>query len=386
MSVASHRTLPPSPPQGPGWLIVQDLSLRYGAKAVVDGLGFSLPKGVIACLLGPSGCGKTSVLRALAGFEPITSGKVMLGDRLLSAPGQMLPPEQRRIGMVFQDYALFPHLTVARNVGFGLQRRADAPARVREMLDIVGLAHAADRHPHELSGGQQQRVALARALAPQPEVLLLDEPFSNLDVSLRERLAGEVREILKATQTTAVMVTHDQHEAFAVADVVGVLAEGRLQQWDTAYALYHQPANRFVADFVGQGAFVHALVLDAQRLRLQIGEVQGEDAVVTTSHALPFAPGTTVEVLLRPDDVLHDDASPIQARVVHKAFKGAEFLYTLALADGTRLLSLVPSHHDHAVGEAIGIRLDVSHVVAFEAAHGSMSQRDGRSLGKAQQE
>jgi iron(III) transport system ATP-binding protein len=342
--------------------------LRYGAKAVVQALSFSLPKGVIACLLGPSGCGKTSVLRALAGFEPITSGSVVLGNRLLSAPGQMLPPEQRRIGMVFQDYALFPHLTVARNVGFGLHGHADPQGRIHEMLDIVGLAHVADRHPHELSGGQQQRVALARALAPQPEVMLLDEPFSNLDVSLRERLAGEVRDILKATQTTAVMVTHDQHEAFAVADVVGVLAEGRLQQWDTAYALYHQPANRFVADFVGQGAFVHAHVLDAQRLRLQIGEVQGEDAVFATNQALDFAPGTTVEVLLRPDDVLHDDASPVQARVVHKAFKGAEFLYTLALADGTRLLSLVPSHHDHAIGEAIGIRLDVSHVVAFQRA------------------
>jgi iron(III) transport system ATP-binding protein len=359
--------------------MVQDMSLHYGAKAVVEGLGFSLPKGVIACLLGPSGCGKTSVLRALAGFEPITSGKVLLGDRLLSTPGRTLPPEQRRIGMVFQDYALFPHLTVARNVGFGLQGHADAnKARVREMLDIVGLAHAAERHPHELSGGQQQRVALARALAPQPEVLLLDEPFSNLDVSLRERLASEVRDILKATQTTAVMVTHDQHEAFAVADVVGVLADGRLQQWDTAYALYHQPVNRFVADFVGQGAFVRARVLDARRLQLQIGEVQGDEAVFTTSRALPFAPDTTVEVLLRPDDVLHEDASPIQARVVHKAFKGAEFLYTLALADGTRLLSLVPSHHDHAIGEAIGIRLDVSHVVAFESWHGSgLPHHDG---------
>ncbi len=339
--------------------------MGYAGRTVVERLSFSLPRGVIACLLGPSGCGKTSVLRALAGFEPIMAGRIALDKRLLSEPGRLVPPEQRRIGMVFQDYALFPHLTVARNVGFGLQGRADAQARVHEMLDTVGLSHAAQRYPHELSGGQQQRVALARALAPQPEVLLLDEPFSNLDVSLRERLAGEVRDILKATQTTAVMVTHDQHEAFAVADVVGVLADGRLQQWDTAYALYHQPANRFVADFVGQGAFVRAQVLDAHRLRLQLGEVSGEDAVFTTSRALPFTPDTAVEVLLRPDDVQHDDASPIQARVVHKAFKGAEFLYTLALADGTQLLSLVPSHHDHATGEAIGIRLDISHVVAF---------------------
>ena len=347
-------------------MAVQDLSLGYGGKTVVSALSFSLPRGVIACLLGPSGCGKTSVLRALAGFEPITAGRVTLDGRTLTEPGRMVPPEQRRIGMVFQDYALFPHLSVARNVGFGLQGHAQAEQRVREMLDTVGLAHVAQRYPHELSGGQQQRVALARALAPQPEVLLLDEPFSNLDVSLREQLAGEVRDILKATQTTAVMVTHDQHEAFAVADVIGVLAEGRLQQWDTAYALYHQPVNRFVADFVGQGAFVCAQVLGAHQLRLQLDEVSGGDAVFTTSHALPFSPGAFVEVLLRPDDVLHDDASPIQARVVHKAFKGAEFLYTLALANGTQLLSLVPSHHDHAMGEPIGIRLDLSHVVAFD--------------------
>ncbi|WP_338439521.1 ABC transporter ATP-binding protein [uncultured Aquabacterium sp.] len=364
-----HHT--PAPPQGPPWLVVQDLALRYGHKAIVDSLSFSLPRGAIACLLGPSGCGKTSVLRAIAGFEPITAGRITLDARLLSEPARVLPPEQRRIGMVFQDYALFPHLTVAQNIGFGLRGRADAPQRVQEMLDTVGLAHAGSRYPHELSGGQQQRVALARALAPQPAVLLLDEPFSNLDVALRERLATEVRDILQATQTTAVLVTHDQHEAFAMADVIGVLADGRLQQWDTAYALYHQPANRRVANFVGQGAFVPATVLDAHRLQLRLGLVTGLAATFPTDDTLPFAAGSHVDVLLRPDDVIHDDASPIQARVVHKAFKGAEFLYTLALADGTEVLSTVPSHHDHAIGESIGIRLDLSHVVAFaaEAAH-----------------
>ncbi len=369
MPAAHHPAHTPAPPQGPPWLVVEDMALRYGQKTIVERLSFSLPQGAIACLLGPSGCGKTSALRALAGFEPITAGRIALDGRTLSQPGRIVPPEQRRIGMVFQDYALFPHLTVAQNVGFGLRGHPDAERRVAEMLETVGLAHAVRRYPHELSGGQQQRVALARALAPQPAVLLLDEPFSNLDVSLRERLAGEVRDILKATQTTAVLVTHDQHEAFAMADVVGVLAEGHLQQWDTAYALYHRPVNRRVADFVDQGAFVPARVLDEHRLKLEVGEVQGDDATFFTDDAMPFAAGTRVDVLLRPDDVVHDDASPIQARVVHKAFKGAEFLYTLALADGTEVLSMVPSHHDHAIGEAIGIRLDMSHVVAFEDRH-----------------
>lgn len=366
MTAPQNPTHTPAPPQGPPWLVVEDLALRYGQKSIVEHLSFSLPKGAIACLLGPSGCGKTSVLRALAGFEPITAGRISLEGRTLSQPGRIVPPEHRRVGMVFQDYALFPHLTVAQNVGFGLRGRAHADQRVTEILETVGLAHAGRRYPHELSGGQQQRVALARALAPQPAVLLLDEPFSNLDVALRERLAGEVRDILQATQTTAVLVTHDQHEAFAMADVVGVLADGKLQQWDTAYSLYHQPANRRVANFVGQGAFVPALVLDDHRLQLAVGEVQGKEATFITDDRMPFTAGTCVDVLLRPDDVVHDDASPIHARVVQKAFKGAQFLYTLALADGTEVLSMVPSHHDHAIGEAIGIRLDMSHVVAFE--------------------
>ncbi len=348
------------------WLVVDDIALRYGARTVVEHLSFALPQGAIACLLGPSGCGKTSALRAMAGFEPLAAGQVRLAGEVLSEPGRITPPEKRRIGMVFQDYALFPHLTVSQNVGFGLHGRADADQRVAHMLDTVGLSAKAKRYPHELSGGQQQRVALARALAPQPSILLLDEPFSNLDVALRERLAAEVRDILKATQTTAVLVTHDQHEAFAMADVIGVMAEGRLQQWDTAYGLYHRPANRRVANFVGQGAFVPATVTDAHHLRLQLDEVDADQATFALDDALPFAPGTLVDVLLRPDDVVHNDDSQVKARVVHKAFKGAEFLYTLALANGTEVLSMVPSHHDHAMGEAIGIQLDLSHVVAFE--------------------
>ena len=349
MPATTDHAHAPAPPQGKPWLAVEHLTMRYGARQVVSDLSFALPQGAIACLLGPSGCGKTTVLRALAGFEPVAAGRISLDGQTLSAPGRLLPPERRRIGMVFQDYALFPHLTVAQNVGFGLRGRAGADQRVAEMLDTVGLAHAAQRFPHELSGGQQQRVALARALAPQPSILLLDEPFSNLDVALRERLAGEVRDILKATNTTAVLVTHDQHEAFAMADVIGVMADGHLQQWDTAYGLYHQPANRRVANFVGQGAFVPAVVVDEHHLRLDVGQSTGDQTVFATDDVMTHAPGTRVDVLMRPDDVVHDDASPVKARVLHKAFKGAEFLYTLALSDGTEVLSAIPSHHDHAI-------------------------------------
>ncbi len=334
----------------------------YGTHAVVRGMSFALAPGRIGCLLGPSGCGKTTVLRCIAGFEPVSGGTIALAGRLVSRPGHVVPPEQRRIGMVFQDYALFPHLSVAGNVGFGLDRlkAEERRNRTHAMLDLVGLRDSAGVFPHELSGGQQQRVALARALAPGPELLLLDEPFSNLDVDLRERLSLEVREILKAAGTTAILVTHDQHEAFALADEIGIMLGGTIEQWDTAYNLYHQPRTRFVADFVGQGVFLHGVAIGRGRVVTELGEL-------ATDSPLGMAEGAAVDLLLRPDDIVHDDESRWQAEVAAKAFRGADFLYTLRLASGTRVLSLVPSHHDHAIGERIGIRLAIDHVVAFPA-------------------
>jgi len=219
----------------------------------VDDFSLHLARGHIGCLLGSSGCGKTTVLRAVAGFEPLQAGEIRLDGVLLSSVRTQVPSERRRVGMMFQDYALFPHLTVGANIGFGLRRQARAArrARVEEMLSLVGLDEVCNHYPHELSGGQQQRVALARALAPAPELLLLDEPFSNLDVDTRERLAFELRDILKATGHTALLVTHNQAEAFAIADRIGVMTTGaRLLQWDTPYNLQHHPADDFVADFV----------------------------------------------------------------------------------------------------------------------------------------
>jgi iron(III) transport system ATP-binding protein len=340
-------------------LQVENLQHAYGAQEVVRGLSFSLARGAIGCLLGPSGCGKTTVLRCIAGFEGIGAGEIRIGGRVVSGNGVMLPPEKRRVGMVFQDYALFPHLDVAGNIAFGLHgmAREERAARVQELAQLVGLAATLDKYPHEISGGQQQRVALARALAPRPELLLLDEPFSNLDVDLRERLSLEVREIIKASGATAVLVTHDQQEAFAMADEIGVLQEGHIQQWDSAYNLYHRPANRFVADFVGQGVFLPARAVNGSQLEIELGVLKGDTLGAER-----------LEVLLRPDDVVHDDAAPTQAEVVHKAFRGAEILYTLRLASGRKVLALVPSHHNHALGERIGIRLDVDHVVAFPPA------------------
>lgn len=362
----------PSLEQSP-YLTVEQIRAGYmlGRRflEIVHGLSFSLARGEIGCLLGPSGCGKTTVLRAIAGFESLAAGTISLGPRTLSDARHTAPPETRQVGVVFQDYALFPHLSVRDNIAFGLRKlpASQRKARVEHLLELVGLQEHATQYPHELSGGQQQRVALARALAPQPELLLLDEPFSNLDVELRERLALEVRDILHELGTTAVLVTHDQHEAFAIADRIGVMHEGRIVQWDSAYDLYHRPADRFVADFIGQGVFAPGTIdLPAQKVHIELGSLplwQGMDACSTDEKN-----AQRVDVLLRADDVIHDDSSPMQAEVVRKAFRGAEFLYTLRLPSGQQLLALVPSHHDHAIGERIGIRLGADHVVTFPAA------------------
>ncbi|MBA2690758.1 MAG: ABC transporter ATP-binding protein [Burkholderiales bacterium] len=347
-------------------LHLKEIRQAYGSHVVVDNLSLQLPRGRIACLLGPSGCGKTTVLRTIAGFEPLLDGEIDINGRLASRRGFTQPPEQRRIGMVFQDYALFPHLTVAANIAFGLRSlsRHTRQQRVAEMLEVVGLTGAGSKYPHQLSGGQQQRIALARALAPRPDLLLLDEPFSNLDVDLRERLSLEVRSILKAQNATAILVTHDQHEAFAIADEIGVMNGGRIEQWDTAYNLYHQPVSRFVADFVGQGVLMPGTMSEPKKITVEMGVLESSQPLPCWAAAANGQP-MPVDVLLRPDDIVHDDASPVQAEVLHKAFRGAEILYTLRLSSGGKVLSLVPSHHNHAIGERIGIRVEIDHLVVF---------------------
>ncbi len=349
-------------------LQLESVQHGWNGHSVLSGISFQLDAGQVGCLLGPSGCGKTTVLRLIAGFLPLQGGSIQLGGEVVSGRAVHKAAEQREVGIVFQDYALFTHLTVAKNIAFGLHRHARAARnrRVAEMLELVGLAQHADAYPHELSGGQQQRVALARALAPKPRLLMLDEPFSSLDVELREKLSLEVRDILKHEQITTLIVTHDQHEAFTLADRVGVLNGGRILQWDAPYALYHQPRDRFVADFIGQGVFVPGRVNENGAVETNMGILSGITANECDGQSCEKLPvGAQVEVLIRPDDIQHDDASRMLARVVRKAFRGAEFLYTLELDSGQRLLALVPSHHNHAIGEKIGIVMEIDHVVAF---------------------
>ncbi len=326
------------------------MSHAFGAQPVLDDVSFSLAPGGIAALLGPSGCGKTTLLRLVAGFERLRTGRILLGGKTVSESGVHVPPEQRRVGMVFQDFALFPHLTVARNVAFGLVRATPEAqrARVDELLALVGLAGFGARYPHELSGGQQQRVALARALANRPPLVLLDEPFSSLDGELRERLAGEVREVLRHEGAAAVLVTHDQFEAFAFADAIGVMDRGRLAQWDTAQALYDTPADRFVANFIGDGALVPGCLAD--------GNVQTAFGVAPV-RPLPAGTGAAVEVLLRPDDLVLDPGGGVRGEVVSRGFRGNAVLLRVRVGPATIAPVLTTPDAPCPTGAEVRLRL-----------------------------
>lgn len=343
-------------------LRVDAIQCQYDKQTVLDQLSFHINEGEIACLLGASGCGKTTALRAIAGFQPVTEGNILLGDTVLSSAQHCVEPEQRRIGMVFQDYALFPHLSVSDNIAFGIRSLATAKQKaiIDDLLTLTKLEQVAQRYPHELSGGQQQRVALARALAPNPKLLLLDEPFSNLDVDLRRHLNLEVRDILKQFGTTAILVTHDQEEAFAFADHIGLLNAGRMEQWDTAFNLYHEPRSRFVANFIGQGCFVPGLATSQNTVKTELGTIRG-------NRAYQWQPDSPVEVLLRPDDIILTSDQGTRGEVVKKVFSGSATLYTLQLATGSRVESLLPSHLDYALGEQVTIKAEVEHLIAFTA-------------------
>ncbi|MGL6290015.1 MAG: ABC transporter ATP-binding protein [Silanimonas sp.] len=345
---------------GPAALLsVESLAAAHGGRRVFEGVSFDLARGDIAALLGPSGTGKTTLLRVIAGLHTPDAGAL----RLRGVDASRMKPEKRGIGFVFQDLALFPHLDVARNVAFGLSTwpARERDARVRDLLARTGLDGLVARMPHELSGGQQQRVALARSLAPKPDLLLLDEPLSSLDADLRPKLRDELRALLKAEGTAALLVTHDQDEAFAFADTVGVMLDGRLAQWAPGYELYHRPASVEVSRFVGDGRLLPVRWLDEERVDSPFGPL-------TVPRAADAAPTPRVGheglLLLRPDDIVIGEGDTA-ALVADVTFHGAESMHRLRLDDGTELSALAPSHRRFAVGERVYVRPDLAHVVVF---------------------
>lgn len=343
-------------------LNLDNVNISIDNQAIINNASFSLNAGEIACLLGPSGCGKTTILRSIAGLQDIDAGEIKLINKIVSSKNKTLPIEKRQVGMMFQDFALFPHLNIAENICFGIKKfsKQKQTQRLQELLQLVELTGKEKRYPHELSGGQQQRVALARALAARPNILLLDEPFSSIDSELRPQLAKLIREAIKKEEMTALMVTHDQQEAFAMADNIGVIHQGSIQQWNTPYDLYHQPKNRFVANFIGHSCFIDGKVItqnNQQKLETVFGNIDLPTSIDKK---------TNYEVLIRPDDIIHDDNSDFMGTILEKQFLGAEFLYTLQLPNKEQVYCYAPSHHNHEIGEQIGIQADIEHVVYFE--------------------
>ncbi len=337
-------------------LELNNISHSFGSHQVIHSLFLTLEAGQIGCLLGKSGCGKTTVLRTIAGFEKPKEGVFSIAGQVVSDKNIHLPPAKRQIGMVFQDYALFPHLTVIKNITFGLKKRkaANDSRETRKMLSLVGLLEDKDKYPHELSGGQQQRVALARALIVRPRLLLMDEPFSNLDESLREHLSMEVRSILKKSGTTALFVTHNQHEAFAMADMIGVMQNGKLLQWGTASDLYSKPVNSFVASFIGEGKMISGYLKDKSTLITILGSNSGEFSSLFRTR------DQEVSVLIRPEEISINEHSQTNATIVGRSFRGSNIMYELRLSNNEQIQALFPNSKDYQINQTLSICVNSS--------------------------
>ena len=341
-------------------LEVKKLDFAYGMNQILFEFDFSLEESQIGCLLGPSGCGKTTVLRAIAGFENPTKGEIVLNGKKLNGSKIFVEPEKRQIGMVFQDIALFPHLSVESNIQFGIRTltQTQRDKRSNELLDLVGMSQFKKTYPHELSGGQQQRIALARAMAPKPSLLLMDEPLSSLDEELREQLAREIRLILQQEKISAILVTHDQNEAFAVGDHICVMHQGRVQQNDSAYNLYHRPLNRFVAEFIGEGTLLPGVVADEDSIATDLGEIKG-NLPESCKHQ------DNVDVLIRPENVILGDDKENRAVITERYFRGSGYLYSLKTSGGVELLSLIPGSEALQIDQSISVRLQIERPVVF---------------------
>ncbi len=332
-------------------LLCQSLSKSFDGVAAVTDFNLTIRRGQVTALVGPSGCGKTTALRMIAGFETPDQGSITISGHPVAGPSANVPPEKRRVGMVFQEGALFPHASVAQNVGYGLGKDEDRRRRVDDMLALVGLGHLRDRMPHELSGGQQQRVALARALAPRPEVLLLDEPFSNLDPGLREQVRGEVMGIVREHRVTAVFVTHDQDEALLLGDVVAVMHDGRIEQADAPERVFHQPTTRFVAEFLGTADFLPAEAAGGS-IESEIGAVPNPSGANGSAR---------LEVMVRPDCIECIPCEDGTGTIVHREFRGAFHMYRVALESGATVRCLLSHTQDYPVGTRVEVRLRNGH-------------------------
>ena len=339
-------------------LAIQQVFSDYQGQVILKGLDLTVEKGEIVALLGPSGCGKTTLLRAIAGLQAISQGSITINNRVVADKHQFIASEKRGVGMIFQDYALFPHLTVAENILFGVQTRNKQlrKARLEEMLALVKLEGLAKRYPHELSGGQQQRVSIARALAYEPEVLLLDEPFSNIDAKVRREMMLEIRDILKKHNVSAVFVTHSKDEAFVFADKLALFNEGRIVQCGDAESLYATPSDKYVADFLGTGNYLKARVVDSNHVETSIG-------LIASKLALSLSIGTDTEILLRPQHLHLASEDSGAGEVLERRFLGNVCQYKIKVAEST--LEVHSTNLDFVQGQRVAITYQNQNLVLF---------------------
>jgi iron(III) transport system ATP-binding protein len=358
MNLVASSTDTSSTSTQPPMLELQNITCGYQPDVpTVRNLSLHLEPGNILCLLGPSGCGKTTTLRAIAGFEKLSAGEIRLQGQLLASASFHLPPEQRRVGMVFQEYALFPHMSVEDNVAFGLYhwQTSDRQSRVQVLLDLVGLQGLEHRFPHELSGGQQQRVAIARALAPKPLMVLLDEPFSNLDPDMTIKMRKELYRVLQQTQTTAILVTHDHEEAFAMADHVAVMQDGVLVQCDTPEVIYQQPSCSFVAEFIGQANTIPGIIQNGQ-IETEIGTFPNQSDFLSDSRVL---------VMVRPNDIEFTPSESGSGKIESRQFQGSQTVYGIRLKSGQLIHCCMKPIPVYNIETSVIVHITTSHTILF---------------------
>ena len=340
-------------------LNLQSVKIALDSKVILDDVNLKIDTGEIVSLMGSSASGKTSLIRSIAGFHNILSGVIQIDGQIVDDSIRRSDVAMRNVGVIFQDLALFPHLTVRENICFGLNNidSAQQQNRAKKLEDLLDIENITNRYPNQISGGQQQRVAIARAIAPKPNLLLLDEPFSALDYELKDNLMNDIMKLIKSENITAILITHSAEEAFKMSDKIAFISNNTITQFANPYDIYHRPVSKEIANFFGISSYIKAKITDSSHINCILGDFVG--------MVDQFNKDDEVDLLIRPDDIIHDDDSLFSAKVTEKTFRGSDFLYELELKDGQKIFCYAPSHHNHQVNEVIGIKLDLDHLVIF---------------------
>jgi len=340
-------------------LNLQSVKIALDSKVILDDVNLKIDTGEIVSLMGSSASGKTSLIRSIAGFHNISSGLIQIDDQIVDDSIRRSDVAMRNVGVIFQDLALFPHLTVRENICFGLNNidSTQQQKRAKKLEDLLSIENITNRYPNQISGGQQQRVAIARAIAPKPNLLLLDEPFSALDYELKDNLMNDIMKLIKSENITAILITHSAEEAFKMSDKIAFISNNTITQFANPYDIYHRPASKEIANFFGISSYIKAKITDSSHIKCILGDFVG--------MVDQYNKDAKVDLLIRPDDIIHDDDSLFSAKVTEKTFRGSDFLYELELKDGQKIFCFAPSHHNHQVNEVIGIKLDLDHLVIF---------------------